>query len=212
MATIAPARVPTQHLVAAGLAGAGAALLGVKAALTFGPDRYGTTEPLAGLFVVLVAGVALAAAATALRAPRVSGGLMLAAIAGALVADQLPAAPPRNLALLPLAIAAGLMLVAAGVPMHEGARSAPQPPAWATALGWLGIGLHAAVAWLYLASGLVAPGYGVVVLWALWAALLVFALRLRRNRPAWTPLVAVPAAGLWFLVMYLGEAALGWQP
>ncbi len=207
MASITSTRNSTPHAVAAWLAAVGAVLLAVKAARTFGPDQYGTVEPIAGLFVVLIAGLALAAAITALRAPRSAGLLMLGAVAGSLIADQLPTAPPRLVPLIPLAIAAGLMFVSPAV-----AAIAARRPGWATALGWLGIALHAAVGWPYLVSGLVAPVYGVLLLWTLWAALLVVALRQLRQRPAWTPVVPAVAAGLWFLVMYLGEAVLGWHP
>lgn len=204
-------RLTVPHMVALGLTGMGAGLLSARAARTFGPDRFGTLEPLAGWFVVLVVVVTLAAAVAIVRAPGWSRWLLLAAIVGTIVGDLLPTAPPRNLALLPLTLAAGLMFTTAGRDRDAATRAAPQPPLW-VAVGWLGIALHAGVGWLYLASGLVAPLYGVLVLWALWTVLLVVALRLRRDRPAWTPFVAVVAAVLWFLVLSLGEVALGWQP
>lgn len=205
MATSIATRNATPQAVAASMAGIGAALLAVRAALSFGPDQYGTVQPLAGVYVALLASVALAAAVTAVRAPAWSRGLVLVAIAGAAVADYLPVAPPRFIALVPLAVAAGLMFVSPGAPVAR--RSA-----WALAVGWLGLVAHAAVGWLYLASGLVAPGYGVLLLWALWVILLVIAIRLLRARPVWTPVIPATAAGLWLLVMYLGEVLLGWQP
>lgn len=211
MSTAVPTRSSAQY-VAAGSAGVSALLLTMKAARTFGPDRFDTMEPLAGVFVALVAGVAFAAAYTVLRTPASSSRLLLAALVGSLIADLLPAAPPRYVELVPLAIAAGLMTgsPAARPPGHVGAG--PHHPGWATALGWAGLVLHAAAGWLYLASGLVAPPYGVAILWLLWAVLLAGAIRLLRERPQWTPLVPVLAVALWFLVMFLGDILLNWQP
>ncbi len=79
------------------------------------------------------------------------------------------------------------------------------------AVGWLAVALHCAVGFLYLLSGLVAPGYGVLLLWALWGALLVVVLRLRTRRPVWAPAVPVAAAVLWQAVLLFGRAVLGWQ-
>ncbi len=174
------------------------------------------------MFRSLLALVALAAAGAVFRAPHVAGALSLAALVGALAADWLPAAPPRLLALLPLGLATGLLLVR---PSSRGDGDQPdsdvasstdlsagQQPGWARALGWVGVVLHVVAAFPYLVSGLVAPLYGIAFLWVLWAALLVVALRLRVQRPAWTPLVPVTAVALWQGVMLLGGALLGWQP
>lgn len=205
MASITAARNVAPQAVAAGVAGLGALVLGVRAVLSFGPDEYGTVTPIAGGYVALLAAVALAAAVTAVRAPGWSRLLVLVAIAGTAVADYLPVAPPRFIALVPLAIAAALLFV----PPEP---SVPRRPAWAVAVGWLGLVAHAAAGWLYLVSGLVAPGYGVLTLWTLWVVLLVAAIHLLRDRPVWTPVIPVSAVGLWLLAMYLGEALLGWQP
>lgn len=61
----------------------------------------------------------------------------------------------------------------------------------------------------YAGSGLVAPVYGVAVLWAAWAALAVMLWRLRA-RP--TRAILVPPAALlaWVAVVGLGDALLGW--
>jgi hypothetical protein len=85
-------------------------------------------------------------------------------------------------------------------------------PGWfRAALGWGGILLHVAVGvFPYSASGLLAPWYGIVLLWACWAALLVAALRLRPRRPLWVPAVPVAAIVLWWPVLSLGENLLGW--
>ncbi len=84
-------------------------------------------------------------------------------------------------------------------------------PIWAPAVGWLGIAAHLAIGFFYLASGLVAPPYGVVLLMALWVALLVVGLRLLARRPLWTPVVPGAAVALWAAVVSFGEFVLGWR-
>ncbi len=222
-----------QQIAAAASAALGAALLAVKAVRTFGPDTYGTLEPAAGIVVAVVAMTALGVAAAVFVAPRAAGPLSLLALAGALAVDWLPAAPPRLIALLPLSLAAGLLFVGAragsarplprrrveslsveGPASVEGQGVGDRPtrhPIWAQGLGWAGLLLHVAAGFPYLVSGLVAPLYGVLFLWALWGALLVVALRLRVQRPAWTPLVPVAALALLQAVMILGGAAFDWQ-
>ena len=84
------------------------------------------------------------------------------------------------------------------------------PPGWARALGWAGIGGHLALLFLYSISGLIAPVWGVGLLWVVWAALLVGAVWLRRRRPALVPLVPVAGVLLWLAVIWAGGAWLGW--
>lgn len=199
-----PPQSSARHIVAAGLAGAGAALLGVKAVAAFGAGPDDALAPLAGSCLALLAGAALVAGVSALQAPDLARMLLAVALGGALLGDFLVAAAPRHLYLLPLAIATGLMFVTPGA--AEGGRSTK-----ANVLGWLGVALHAAVGLLYLVSGLAVPAYGVLFLWALWAGLLVVALRLLRDRPSRTPVVPVVAAGLWFAIVQLGGVLLGWR-
>jgi len=212
----------SQHVVAAGLAAAGAVLLTIRAVNTFGADPYGTLEPAAGVAVMIVGLVALATAAAALRRLTAARPLSVVALVGSLVVDWLPAAPPRLLHLLPLSLAAGLLFVSSSAGFHgrslsrkesrqpEDEAAISHQPWWASALGWVGLALHAAVGFPYLVSGLVAPLYGVLFLWTLWAVLLAVALRVRVRRPAWTPVVPIVALGLWQGVMLLGDAVLGW--
>ncbi len=216
--------VRAQSMVAAAFAIAGALVLTTKAVRSFPRHAFGI-EPAAGVFVGIVAVVAIGAAITALRAPAIARVLAVAALVGALVGEWLPAAPPNLIALLPLSLAAGLLLVprrdsvrlsqAAGEEAAEAHPVAAHPvrphPRWAVAVGWLAVVLHGAVGFLYLLSGLVAPGYGVLFLWALWGALLVVVLRLRTRRPLWTPALPVVAAVLWQAVLLFGGAVLGWQ-
>ena len=76
-----------------------------------------------------------------------------------------------------------------------------------SAWGAVALVLHLALLVPYAASGLVAPAYGVALLLALWAGLLVLLLRWRRSpRALLAPLVA---ALLWPVLVSVGEAALG---
>lgn len=81
--------------------------------------------------------------------------------------------------------------------------------------GWIGIALHVGVAVVpYGVSGLVAPAWAYVLLYALWAALLAVAVRLVRadagRRAAWALLVPAAAVAVWVAVISLGAAALDW--
>ena len=92
------------------------------------------------------------------------------------------------------------------------ANSVPYTRRWLPlVLGGVGLVLHLVVAYFYLAAGLVAPAYGVLFLWMVWAVLFGVVLWLLQKHPAWTPVV--PVAAMLFLlgVVSLGEALLGWQ-
>ncbi len=84
-------------------------------------------------------------------------------------------------------------------------------PWWQWLLGWLGLaGLLAALPF-YAASGLLAPGWAVVLLLLVWLALLVLAIRLLyRRQPAGVAVIAVVAWLIWFGALSAGEAWLGW--
>lgn len=62
----------------------------------------------------------------------------------------------------------------------------------------------------YAASGLVAPLWGIVFLYAGWLVGLVVAIRLYRRRSPWTVILAPLALGFWWAVITLGDALLGW--
>jgi hypothetical protein len=98
-----------------------------------------------------------------------------------------------------------------GVPLVARARHHGRVP-YARTAGGIGIALHlTVVAWLYLASGLVAPPSGTAVLLVLWLGLLAVAVLLWRERPAWALAVPVAAVGVWALTVTLGEVYLGWS-
>src|SRR5690349_12469502 len=77
-------------------------------------------------------------------------------------------------------------------------------------LGWAGVLGHLATLVWYMASGLVAPGWAVIVLLVIWLALFAVAIYLLRNRPRWTPVIPVVAVAIWFAGISAGEAWLGW--
>jgi hypothetical protein len=86
-----------------------------------------------------------------------------------------------------------------------------KPSLVARIAGWLGLLAHLATLVWYAASGLVAPGWAVAALFVVWLALLATAIRLLRGpHPAWTLLVPVASAAIWFGVLSAGEAWLGW--
>ena len=69
---------------------------------------------------------------------------------------------------------------------------------------------HLAVGTFYAASGVLAPMYSIVVLWAWWLTLAWVLLTLARRGSWWTPAVPVVALATWWLVLTLGEQLLGW--
>ncbi|HWI03130.1 MAG TPA: hypothetical protein VNT52_04775 [Acidimicrobiales bacterium] len=86
----------------------------------------------------------------------------------------------------------------------------PRNPSLANAAALVGIAGHVATVFLYLASPLVAPLAGVLVLLAGWGLLLVAALRLRRPRPWLAALAPVASIGFWAAVLTFGDWVLGW--
>jgi hypothetical protein len=62
----------------------------------------------------------------------------------------------------------------------------------------------------YVSSGLLAPLWAVVVLVALWLALVVLGFVWFRSHPVRVMILPVVAAGIWFGALSAGEAWLGW--
>ena len=89
-------------------------------------------------------------------------------------------------------------------------RPSPRRPWWEYALGALGIAAHLAALVFYAASGLLAPGWAVVLLLLVWLALLAVAIRLLLRRPLLTLAVPVLAAAVWYAALLAGETFLGW--
>ena len=73
------------------------------------------------------------------------------------------------------------------------------------AAGMLAVGVF------YLASGLVAPVWAILILWIIWLALAWYGLRLARAGSYLVLVVPLVAGAIWYLVLTVGEQALGWQ-
>ena len=80
----------------------------------------------------------------------------------------------------------------------------------AAVLRWLGLALFAGTGFFYAASGLVAPLWGVAVLWVIWIGLAILVIRWWR-RNAWVVfLIPFAAAALWGVVLFLGQTLFDW--
>lgn len=69
---------------------------------------------------------------------------------------------------------------------------------------------HLLVGYLYLASGLVVPGYALIPLWLWWLVLAGLLVRLALQRSWWSAAIPFVAAATWVLVVLAGGALLGW--
>lgn len=88
---------------------------------------------------------------------------------------------------------------------HDGPEPAAHGWLWAAAVAF-----HGVVGVIpYLPSGLVAPLWGVVLLWALWlaGAVLIWRLRPTPRLAIWVPLAAIV---VWVAVVTFGDLVLGW--
>ena len=79
--------------------------------------------------------------------------------------------------------------------------------------GWLGIVAMLVLAPFFLASGLMAPAWGVVLVVAIWAVLFGLGIvAIVKRRPLFALFAPIVAAISWWLVMSLGGHFLGWTP
>jgi len=86
-----------------------------------------------------------------------------------------------------------------------------EPGSTSRFLAWVGLVLYVATGvFPYLASGLVAPLWGIAVLWVGWLLGLWLTIGLARRRSAWA--LAMPAVALayWWLVITAGETYFDW--
>lgn len=67
------------------------------------------------------------------------------------------------------------------------------------------------VGFIYLASGLVAPFWAIVMLWIIWLALAWYGLRLARTGSYLVLVLPFAGGAIWYVVLTVGEQALGWQ-
>ncbi len=75
----------------------------------------------------------------------------------------------------------------------------------------IGAGLHLAVGFLVFASPLVAPPWGVAVLWVAWLTGVVAGLRVWRRWIFGALLTGAATAVFWVLFILFGDVALGWS-
>jgi len=76
---------------------------------------------------------------------------------------------------------------------------------------WIGIAGLFCLLWLYLASGLFAPWWAVVLLVVAWLVMFGLATRWFMRRPYAVLLLPVAGFALWLAMAILGEAWLGWN-
>lgn len=79
-------------------------------------------------------------------------------------------------------------------------------------VGGLALAATVALAPFFVASGLMAPGWAVVLFVGIWLALLVLACVWIRRKPLWVVPVPFVAAAVWVGGMSAGGAWLGWTP
>lgn len=172
------------------------------------PDGQDSTPGL--LLAVAATLVAVAAAALAWLSARAAVVPLVVLLAAEFLVLDDYVAPPRLLAALPLVFALALALVRPGAPERPtAAGTASGTQRVLTVLAFL---LMAPVGFFYLSTGLVAPAPDVFGAYALFAVLVGVAVLLARRRSRWVIAVPVAAAGLWFAMLWLGEAVLGWSP
>ena len=88
---------------------------------------------------------------------------------------------------------------------------APRPDARPVLGSFLGMGGMACVLFLVLASGLVAPWYGVVGLALVWLVLLVVGVRWFMSHPWRVAALPVVMVVVWFATVTAGAALLDWN-
>jgi hypothetical protein len=86
-----------------------------------------------------------------------------------------------------------------------------EPLAKASPWPFVGMAGMACAFFLYAASGLLAPWWGVVLLLGVWVVLFAIACAWWTPYPRRLPWVAVVAIVLWFAVVSAGGAWLGWS-
>ncbi|WP_169986191.1 hypothetical protein [Microbispora sp. H10836] len=77
-------------------------------------------------------------------------------------------------------------------------------------ISWLGLAGQLCTLPFYLASGLVAPLWAIIVLLVVWAGLVGVAVWAVRRRSAWGLAVPFLGVGVWLGGVSAGEAFLGW--
>ena len=77
---------------------------------------------------------------------------------------------------------------------------------------WIGMVLIVSSFFLYAASGVIAPGWAVVVLVAVWLTMFVLCCAWWSAHPKRLVVVGAVSYPLWFCLVVGGAVAFGWQP
>ena len=75
----------------------------------------------------------------------------------------------------------------------------------------LAVALQLLAGWITAASGLVAPGWALIVLAVVWVLAVVALVRVARTAPLAAPLVPVANGLVWWAALTAGEVWLGWR-
>lgn len=76
----------------------------------------------------------------------------------------------------------------------------------------LGLVAFLATGFLYLTSGLVVPGGGLIVLWLVWLAGMWGVARMVTGWSLWVLAAAPAALAFWGAYLWFGETVFGWTP
>ena len=90
-------------------------------------------------------------------------------------------------------------------------RRRVRPPRTVDPWPFVGMVLMATAFFLYAASGLLAPWWGVALLLLLWVALFVLCCVWWSRHPRRLPVVGVAAIVMWFVLVTAGGVWLGWS-
>lgn len=170
------------------------------------PDESATTTGvLLGLLAVVlsVLGAALATHGRAAALP-----LALALVLELSVLDRFLSSP-RLVTAIPLVFALAMALVPASTWSR---RDEQRVDAARTAAVVVALLLMVPVGFFYFVTGLVAPAPDVFGAYALFGFLVLATVLLARRRSWWALAMPPVSAGLWFLMLWLGETYLDWAP
>lgn len=162
---------------------------------------------LAGSATVL----SLVAAALAMRSTRLAAIPLALVLPLEILLLDAYVAPPRLITAIPLVGALAIAATPASLPASMPDAGAGGTSRARRVLTVVSFVLLAPIGLMYFTTGLVAPFPDVFLAYALYAALVTAAVFLARRRSWWVLAVPPVAAGLWFLMLWLGETLRGWS-
>lgn len=117
-------------------------------------------------------------------------------------------APPRFIAAIPLFFALAMLLVPRGSEASPASSAGLTSRSVATVIA---LGLMVPIGVAYLSVGLVAPEPDLFGAYALFAMLLTVTVWMAVRRTWWVVAMPFVSAGLWVLMLWLGERFLDWS-